>query len=166
MQPDDSPRFFEALTTMSEFFADELSKVRQRTYWQHFEACTIEEWEYACDQAMQRETFHKVPLTASLMPYVKEYREAQRDDERRRERNQQAQRLLDAPAQQPASREEIHSEVQALLNELAETVAFPAPRREERAPAYRKPLAKEEYADRKARLLAQARQLEEQQRGQ
>ena len=70
-------RFFQALNTMGEFFGDELSELRQRMYW---EICrdrlVIEEWEYACLQAMARETFHKVPLPAQLLDYVREYRSA------------------------------------------------------------------------------------------
>jgi hypothetical protein len=38
---------------------------------------SIEEWEYACGKAMERETFHKVPLPAMLFDYVQECRAAQ-----------------------------------------------------------------------------------------
>ena len=79
MDSTDSRPFFEALNTMGELFSDALSELRQRTYW---ELCrdkiTIEEWRYACTQAMARETFHKVPLPAQLMDYVREYRREQR----------------------------------------------------------------------------------------
>ena len=52
-------------------FADELTEPRQRLYWQLFrDRVTIDEWEEACTQAMQRETFHKVPLPAALYGYI------------------------------------------------------------------------------------------------
>lgn len=67
--------FFDSLLEMGEFFCDELSEVRQRSYWEIMrERVTLAEWQYACREAMARETFHKVPLPAQLMDYVREYR--------------------------------------------------------------------------------------------
>ena len=67
--------FLEALNEMGEFFSDELSELRQRSYWRLLEdKCSLAEWCYACTQAMTRETFHKVPLPAQLLDYVREYR--------------------------------------------------------------------------------------------
>lgn len=55
-----------------------MHEVRQRAYWQLFaDRITIDEWTYACEQAMIRETFHKVPLPAQLLDYVREYRQQQ-----------------------------------------------------------------------------------------
>ena len=79
MQPIDLQPFLEALNEMGEFFSDELSELRQRSYWRIMEnKCSLTEWQYACLQAMARETFHKVPLPAQLMDYVREYRDARR----------------------------------------------------------------------------------------
>jgi hypothetical protein len=76
----DRPRFFQALAAMGLNFSDELTKPRQTLYWQVFAPkLTIDEWEYACFQAIERENFHKVPLPAVLLDYVREYRRAQRD---------------------------------------------------------------------------------------
>ena len=73
-------QFFHSLAEMSEFFCDELSEIRQRCYWHIMrERTTLEEWQYACMQAMARETFHKVPLPAQLMEYVREYRQGTRE---------------------------------------------------------------------------------------
>ena len=79
-------QFFHSLAEMSEFFCDELSEVRQRCYWQIMrERATLPEWQYACTQAMARETFHKVPLPAQLMEYVREYRRGARELRQRAE---------------------------------------------------------------------------------
>ena len=70
-----SRSFFDGLIEMAEFFCDELSEMRQRSYWAIMrDRVTIAEWQYACVEAMARETFHKVPLPAQLMEYVREYR--------------------------------------------------------------------------------------------
>ena len=77
MHPTDLQPFLEALNEMGEFFSDELSELRQRSYWRLMEdKCSLGEWRYACAQAMTRETFHKVPLPAQLLDYVREYRSA------------------------------------------------------------------------------------------
>jgi hypothetical protein len=60
---------------MSVIFCDELSELRQRLYWEVFrEEITLDEWRYACWQAMRHETFYKVPLPATMMAYVREGR--------------------------------------------------------------------------------------------
>ena len=72
--------FLKGLSAMSEYFSDVLSEGRQELYWEHlYPRISLEEWEYACYQAMDRETFHKVPLIEPLMEYVREYRTAQRE---------------------------------------------------------------------------------------
>lgn len=77
MTRQDSPRFFNALNALVELFSDQLSKAKQSIYWDIISPrLTIEEWEYACMQAMTRETFHKVPMPAALISYAMEHREA------------------------------------------------------------------------------------------
>ena len=62
-------------------------------YWNAMrDRISINEWEYAVEEAMAKETFHKVPLPATMMPYCLEYRE-----ERRRQwllRQHEQERLL------------------------------------------------------------------------
>lgn len=100
MQVPDSRRFFKSLAEMALIFSDELSKERQKLYWALLcDQITIEEWEYACQQAMGRETFHKVPLPAQLMDYVQEYREARRDEAHRQRRMREEERRLLAESQ-------------------------------------------------------------------
>lgn len=78
MNQQDIPRFFQALNAMGELFCDEVSEVRQRAYWGLLvNRMTIEEWEYAAEQAMLRESFHKIPLPSQLLKYVQEQRAAQ-----------------------------------------------------------------------------------------
>lgn len=75
MHETDNRRFFSALNLMAEMFSDEMSELKQRGYWQIMQdRLTIEEWEYACTQAITRETFHKVPLPAVLLDYAREQR--------------------------------------------------------------------------------------------
>lgn len=72
--------FTKGLKMMSEYFSDTLSEGRIALYWQLLGPdISLEEWEYACRQAMLKETFHKVPLASHLMEYVREYRRAQRE---------------------------------------------------------------------------------------
>ena len=78
MTKDDRARFFHALASLGVMFSDELTQPRQKLYWELLcHEITIDEWEYACQQAMVRETFHKVPLPAQLMDYIREYRQEQ-----------------------------------------------------------------------------------------
>jgi ribosomal 50S subunit-associated protein YjgA (DUF615 family) len=80
MMTADQPRFFHALAAMGLLFSDELTKPRQQLYWEILQDhVTIDEWEYACAEAMGRETFHKIPVPGQLLEYVKEYRRAQRE---------------------------------------------------------------------------------------
>lgn len=61
-----------------------MSEMRQRGYWGILsERLTIEEWEYGCLQAMERESFHKVPLPAVMLDYAREYRKARREQQAR-----------------------------------------------------------------------------------
>jgi hypothetical protein len=77
---------------MSEFFGDELSEVRQRTYWRLLAPiCTLQEWETVCLEAMGGETFHKVPLPAVLQGYLTRLRQARaRETSRARLSHQRA----------------------------------------------------------------------------
>lgn len=80
MDEQDIQTFIETLNEMGEVFCDRLSEVRQRSYWRLLrDLCTLDEWRYACTQALLRETFHKVPVPAQLLDYVREYRRAQRE---------------------------------------------------------------------------------------
>ena len=82
----DMQRFFACLNEISEFFCDEISEVRQRSYWQIMrDRVTVAEWQYACVEAMARETFYKVPLPAHMMEYVREYRKGTRELRQRAE---------------------------------------------------------------------------------
>src|SRR5262245_26632136 len=99
METTDVERFFQALTAMALMFSDEMGKDRMRQYWLLLQdKCTIEEWAYAAEQAMLRETFHKVPLPAQLMDYVREYRQTQQawlaQAEREAQRTPTARELL------------------------------------------------------------------------
>jgi hypothetical protein len=99
MEQAQSPRFFKALAEMGLMFGDELTKPRQLLYWELFrDKITIEEWEFATSQAMTKETFHKVPLPAALMEYVREHRRQQRAkilEEQCHEHTASRQRLLE-----------------------------------------------------------------------
>lgn len=158
----DSPRFFQALAEMSLIFCDEVTKERQKLYWEALHArLTIDEWEYACGAAIDRETFHKVPLPAVLMGYIHEYREeqAKRDKIRALDakfREAEAQRLLDPPM--PPGY--VTDQVNGLLAQIGEAVTLPGTAPPLKAPSYRTPLQECEYAERKAALLRQVRMVE------
>jgi hypothetical protein len=124
--------FLVSLNALGVMFSDEISKPRQRLYWEALkDIITLEEWNYATLAAIRRETFHKVPLPARLMEYVDEYRAHQ---ERRRWEEQrlvaQAERLAleSSPewhaeqAKKQAEREEHQQEYQAWLLEQPKTV--------------------------------------------
>ena len=128
MESQNQLRFFQILNTMGEFFGDELSELRQRMYWEICRArLVIEEWEYACLQAMARETFYKVPLPAHLLEYVQEYRATQREEaarQRRMETEEQrlategAQRALQSDPKWQVEQEHGWQEAQESLNKL------------------------------------------------
>ena len=87
MTTESLPGFLTALNDMAELFCDALTEQRQRSYWQIMrDRVTLPEWQYACTQAMARETFHRVPLPAHLMEYVREYRQGTRELRQRAER--------------------------------------------------------------------------------
>lgn len=74
---------------MGVMFADELTQPRQKLYWQAMkDLVTIDEWEYACLCAIQRETFHKVPMPAALIAYSMEHRKAVADAQETERRQQ------------------------------------------------------------------------------
>jgi len=74
---------------MATLFRDEVGPEVQRLYWELFQpSSTLDEWAYACEEAMRRETFHKLPLPARLWAYIDEYRQRQA-----RERDAEARRL-------------------------------------------------------------------------
>lgn len=75
MTDDQEHDFYQVLVLMSEYFADPMSGTRQRLYWEMLaDHCTLPEWEWACRQAMEHETFHKVPLVSVMKQYVREQR--------------------------------------------------------------------------------------------
>jgi hypothetical protein len=68
MQEVDLERFYSALNAMGTMFSDDMSPERQMLYWKLMSPLmTIEEWEQACHYALMHETFHKVPVPATLM---------------------------------------------------------------------------------------------------
>ena len=70
--------FLHELDKLSELFSDAMSETRLELYWESLgHEVTLEEWQMACADARDRETFHKVPLPAVLWGYVEE-RRAQR----------------------------------------------------------------------------------------
>lgn len=130
MHQDDELRFSKALAEMALMFADEVSKPRARLYWELFrDSVTIAEWEYACMQAITRETFHKVPLPAHLMTYVEEYRSARlRQIEERWQANQQtletAERLaLEADPEWQAAQQHRKEELRRIEEEAYQVLA-------------------------------------------
>ena len=113
----DRPRFFQALAAMGVMFSDELTKPRQQLYWDIFRTkMEIDQWEHICQQAMEYETFHKLPLPRTLWNYGEGFRQQARQrqyhaeyeaerlrliaGEQARAQEQEAQRLL-AEAQRP-----------------------------------------------------------------
>jgi hypothetical protein len=70
--------FLESLGKMNTLFSDQMDATRLDLYWELLAPrVELEEWHYACYQAMLREGFHKVPLPDALLGYVREYREAE-----------------------------------------------------------------------------------------
>jgi len=85
VENNDKTHFFMLLNKMAAVFCDEMSEMRQLAYWELLrDRIDIEEWQHACTEAMQRETFHKVPLPAALWEYIQEYRVRQRRERQRR----------------------------------------------------------------------------------
>lgn len=81
MEPADSPRFFQALAALGTMFSDEITGPRQKLYWQLLSPLmTIEEWERACHYALMHETFHKVPLPATLIECLAKAKEHDRKE--------------------------------------------------------------------------------------
>jgi hypothetical protein len=166
MTSQDEVIFYHSLNLLGTFFTDELTETRQRLYWQVMkDNCTIEEWQQACYGVMEHEAFHKVPLPAILLRYVATYR----DEYRKRD----AVRAFDADYRAktqkallagPMPPDYVKNQIQALLDQVAEGVPIPAPPRDKRIPEYRTPLEEWEYADRKARLLRQARKIQDEQK--
>ena len=75
MEPNEREHFFLLLKAMGALFCDDPSFQRRLLYWDTLkDDCTIDEMDYAARQAMQRETFYKLPLPAHLLDYVREYR--------------------------------------------------------------------------------------------
>jgi hypothetical protein len=152
--------FLTELTKMGELFCDTLSKERQVQYWLLLaHRMTLDEWRYACWQAMSRETFHKVPVPAALWEYVLEYR-ANRHDEQ----SWQETRLL--PQATPSMQEDALREVRQIIEALREhgvgEEQEPAPRFRQGPlhPAYRTP--ETDLLARKHQLRQQAEQVTQQ----
>jgi hypothetical protein len=80
MDDSDFPLFLAALNELSVLCCDELTQVRQRLYWQFLrDNMCLEEWQYACEQVMLREIYHKVPMPAVLIEYAREFRKRKRE---------------------------------------------------------------------------------------
>jgi hypothetical protein len=74
-RPSDYARFLEGMGQLAVLFQEAMDDERLALYWQVLgPALTLEEWEAACLLAMQRETFYKIPLPATLLAYGLEYR--------------------------------------------------------------------------------------------
>lgn len=157
-------RFFQSLVNMAIMFTDELSRQRQMLYWDEMhETVSIEEWEYACDEALRRHNFHKLPLPEQLRGYALEYR---REKQQRQDRIDAEKRLLlNPPRQGSGDPEENRRNVAALIASVwpGEAARAPEPAmRQALHPAYRAPLQRDPEA-RKAELRAQLEQLEKEQ---
>ena len=114
MTKDDIPRFLKSLADMGILFADELTKERQRIYWRTLnDTMTIDEWQYACEQAMARSDFHKVPLPAALIAYAMERRRA--EDQCLAARARERELLTAGPSQFLGTPEENLANVRALI---------------------------------------------------
>lgn len=87
MEQMEHPRFLLSLDALAELFSDPMSELRKRAYWGILrDRISLEEWEYGCMQAMERETFHKVPLPAVMLDYAREYRKVKREERDRAQR--------------------------------------------------------------------------------
>ena len=94
MHDHDMPEFLALLADVGAMCTDEISERRQRLYWEFFrDHSTIEEWAYACNQAMWRETFHKIPMPAVLREYIVEYRKTTAEERKQRELRQEAKQI-------------------------------------------------------------------------
>jgi hypothetical protein len=121
MEDHDQQGFFQILDTMSEYFSDSMTPLRQRVYWDitvdtHV---TLEEWAHACSCAMQETAFHKVPLFGVLMGYITEVREAARLREREHQKSLalEAQLALPPAPQLPEEQERMKlEEILAMLD--------------------------------------------------
>lgn len=80
MTPEQYPMFLTALETLAELCRDPLSELRLKTYWELMrDRVTLEEWRYACVQAMEREIQPRVPMPAILLEYALECRKLHRE---------------------------------------------------------------------------------------
>jgi hypothetical protein len=77
MTDPDHPRFTKALTELATILRDTtLPPHYPELYWRLLQdRVSIEEWEYATQQAALREGYYHVPLPAHLLDYVREYRQ-------------------------------------------------------------------------------------------
>lgn len=93
MQPSERRSFLSILNTMSEYFSDPMTELRQQVYWDacHQAHVTLDEWAEVCTWAMQATTFQKVPLFAILMDHISSEREERRQRAKTSERSKQMQ---------------------------------------------------------------------------
>jgi hypothetical protein len=113
MTDDNADLFCHSLVKMMVIFCDQMDHDRVAMYWQTLgPLLELDEWVYACRQAMLRETFYKVPLPGQLMDYVRELRQQRHEDARA---SVQRQRLLAEP---PMSPEELQAQMRALYEQL------------------------------------------------
>jgi hypothetical protein len=89
MHDHDMPEFLALLNDLGAMCTEEVSERRQRLYWEFFrDGYSIDEWVYACNQAMWRESFPKIPMPAILREYMVEYRKASLEERKQRELRQ------------------------------------------------------------------------------
>jgi len=126
MHQTDSKRFLVALNRLASMLLDELNDARMEGYWVTLgNKMSIDEFEGACRLAMERETFHKVPLPAVLIGYAQEYREAQALEAKRAERALAEQRRLALEADPVWQAQERQRRIDAAMQE-AENIAWRA----------------------------------------
>lgn len=165
MVNEDAPRFLRLLADLGILFADEVTKDRQELYWRTLHGrITIDEWEYACNEAMIRQDFHKVPMPKVLLEYAMEYR--RRVEALHAETAAQKRLALNPPRQGAGDPEENLRNVAALIASvwLGEAARAQEPAmRSTLHQAYRAPSQRDPEA-RKVELRAQLEQLEKEQR--
>src|SRR5437870_1731259 len=78
--------FLQGLMKLADYFCDAMTPSRMQSYWELLAwQVSLEEWDYACYQAMLQETFYKVPLVSVLLDYARNFRKEQRQAERQRQ---------------------------------------------------------------------------------
>jgi hypothetical protein len=168
MQTHEEPNFFQILNTMSEYFSDPMTPLRQRVYW---DCCveyrvTIEEWADACTWAMKTTTFNKVPLFGLLMGHITNERDERSKEAHEREKAAQITARSTVPDDgerglTAAEAKEVISKIVAMLE--AKMTTQPMIRRladhyresTTKTPGLYTGMSEEEYQHRRAVMLTQ-----------